>query len=65
MGNEVVVTAAAVDRMIKRVGSGDQQAASELMPVVYDELRRLARRYVGRERAPQSIQATDLVHESL
>ena len=34
------------------------------MPVVYDELRRLARRYVRRARAPQTIQATDLVHEA-
>ena len=33
------------------------------MPVVYEELRRLARRYVRRERA-QTIQATDLVHEA-
>ena len=50
--------------MVERGGSGDQKAVSELMPVVYDELRRLARRYVRRERAPQTIQATDLVHEA-
>ncbi len=50
--------------MVERVGSGDQKAVSELMPVVYEELRRLARRYVRRERAPQTIQATDLVHEA-
>ena len=34
------------------------------MPAVYDELRRLARYYVGRERGPQTIQATALVHEA-
>ena len=50
--------------MIERASSGDENAASKLMPVVYDELRRLARRYVGRERAPQTIQATALVHEA-
>ena len=37
---------------------------STLMPVVYDELRRLARHYLARERAPQTIQATALVHEA-
>lgn len=37
---------------------------SELMPEVYGELRRLARYYVGRERGPQTIQATALVHEA-
>ena len=34
------------------------------MPVVYDELRRLARRYLRRERAAQSVQATELVNEA-
>ena len=65
-GSEIVVTpraAAEVGRIVERVGSGDQKAVSELMPVVYEELRRLARRYVRRERA-QTIQATDLVHEA-
>jgi RNA polymerase sigma factor (TIGR02999 family) len=67
MTTDVVMSsrsAAAVSELVDRVGSGDQNAASELMPVVYDELRRLARRYVGRDRAAQSIQATDLVHEA-
>ena len=66
-GYEGILTprsAAALDRLVERVGSGDRQAVSELMPVVYEELRRLARRYVGRERAAQSIQATDLMHEA-
>ena len=55
---------AAVRQMVERVSPRDQRAVSELMPVVYDELRRLARRYVGRDRAARSIQATDLVHEA-
>ena len=37
---------------------------SRVMPVVYDELRRLARRYMARERAGRTIQATALVHEA-
>ena len=67
MSSEVVVTprsAAAIRHMVEQVSSGDQKAVSEIMPIVYDELRRLARHYVGRERAPHSIQATDLVHEA-
>jgi RNA polymerase sigma factor (TIGR02999 family) len=42
----------------------DQKAVSRLMPVVYDELRRLARHYLARERAGQSLQATALVNEA-
>ena len=38
--------------------------ASELLPLVYDELRRLARRYMRREKEGQSLQATALVHEA-
>lgn len=38
--------------------------ASELLPLVYDELRRLARRYMRREREGESLQATALVHEA-
>jgi hypothetical protein len=68
MDTEVVMSprsAAAVSQLVDRVGSGDQNAVSELIPVVYDELRRLARRYVGREHAARSIQATDLVHAAI
>ena len=54
---------ATVDRLVDRLESGDRGAVADLMPIVYDELRRLARRYVRQERA-QSVQATDLVHEA-
>jgi RNA polymerase sigma-70 factor (ECF subfamily) len=40
------------------------KAVSQLMPVVYDELRRLARHYLRQERAAQSLQATALVNEA-
>jgi len=42
----------------------DPKAVSKLMPVVYDELRRLARHYLRKERAAQSLQATALVNEA-
>lgn len=45
--------------------SDDSRAAAErLMPLVYDELRQLARRYLQRERADHTLQATGLVHEA-
>ena len=50
--------------MVERASAGDERAASRLMPLVYDELRRLARGYLRRERRPQTIQATALVHEA-
>lgn len=54
---------ATVEELVDRLESGDGAAVADLMPVVYDELRRLARSYVRRERA-QSVQATELVHEA-
>jgi RNA polymerase sigma factor (TIGR02999 family) len=44
--------------------AGDQQAVADLMPLVYDELRRVAARYIGRERRGQTLQATALVNEA-
>ena len=44
--------------------SGNREAAAGLMPLVYDELRRLARGYLQRERADHTLQATGLVHEA-
>jgi RNA polymerase sigma factor (TIGR02999 family) len=44
--------------------SGDRTARDELMPLVYDELRRLARAYLRRERPNHTLQPTALVHEA-
>jgi RNA polymerase sigma factor (TIGR02999 family) len=49
---------------LEEITSGNQQAVSELMPLVYDELRRLAARYINRERPGQTLQATALVNEA-
>ena len=43
---------------------GDQSALDKLTPIVYDELRRLARSYMNRERVGHSLQTTALVHEA-
>jgi len=45
-------------------GDGDPAALEALIPLVHDELRRLARRYMGRERAGQTLQPTALVNEA-
>lgn len=52
-----------VTALLAGVTKGDQQAASELIPLVYNELRRLASRYMRRERMDHTLQATALVHE--
>ncbi len=46
-----------------RLSQHDQMALSRLMPLVYDELRRLAKRYVGRERPGLTLRLTALVNE--
>jgi RNA polymerase sigma factor (TIGR02999 family) len=50
--------------LLRAWSDGDQLALTELTPVVYAELRRLARRYMRRERPDHSLQATALVNEA-
>ena len=45
-------------------GEGDQEALNKLMPLVYDELRRLASRHLRHERPGHTLQTTALVHEA-
>ena len=51
-------------RLTAGIEHGDPQAAERLLPLVYDELRTLASRRLGREAPGQSLQATALVHEA-
>ena len=50
--------------MFAKASAGDQSALSSLVPLVYEELRRLAARYLRRERQAPTLQATMLVHEA-
>jgi RNA polymerase sigma-70 factor (ECF subfamily) len=50
--------------LLNRLANGDQQAAAQLVPLVYDELRRLAVRRLRHERPNHTLQATALVHEA-
>jgi RNA polymerase sigma-70 factor (ECF subfamily) len=53
-----------VSTLLRAWSEGDQRALAELTPIVYDELHRLARRYMKRERAGHSLQTTALVNEA-
>jgi RNA polymerase sigma factor (TIGR02999 family) len=53
-----------VTRLLDAAAAGDATAASALLPLVYDELRRLAAQKLAHERPGQTLQATALVHEA-
>jgi RNA polymerase sigma factor (TIGR02999 family) len=53
-----------VTQILKNWSDGDATAQEKLMPLVYEELRRLARSYLARERSDHTLQATALVHEA-
>ena len=53
-----------VTQLLKNWEAGDPDASARLMPLVYEELRRLARSYLRRERSNHTLQATALVHEA-
>jgi len=50
--------------ILSAIEQGDAQAASQLLPAVYQELRRLARHHMMNERAEHTLQATAFVHEA-
>jgi RNA polymerase sigma factor (sigma-70 family) len=53
-----------VTRILAQIDSGDPQAAAQLLPLVYDELRKLAASKLAQEKPGQTLQATALVHEA-
>jgi RNA polymerase sigma-70 factor, ECF subfamily len=53
-----------VTLLLKRYSNGDQEALAELIPQIYDELRRLASFYLQSERVNHTLQTTALVHEA-
>jgi len=53
-----------VTRILSAIEQGDPQAAEELLPLVYNELRRLAAQKLAQEPSGQTLQATALVHEA-
>src|SRR5262249_17728788 len=53
-----------VTRILPAIEQGDTEAASQLLPLVYDELRKLAAEKLAREKPGQTLDATALVHEA-
>jgi RNA polymerase sigma factor (TIGR02999 family) len=53
-----------ITQILQRAGQGDPSAADELLPLVYEELRKLAAQKLARETPGQTLQATALVHEA-
>ena len=53
-----------VTRLLEAANRGDRQAAAELLPLVYDELRKLAALKLAHEKSGQTLDATALVHEA-
>ena len=53
-----------VTRILSAINQGDPQAAAQLLPLVYEELRRLAAQRLAREKPGQTLEPTALVHEA-
>ncbi|MBA4191965.1 MAG: RNA polymerase subunit sigma [Planctomycetaceae bacterium] len=53
-----------VTRLLEAASSGDRQAAADVLPLVYEELRKLAAAWLSAERPGQTLQPTALVHEA-
>ncbi len=53
-----------VTRILAQIEQGDQKAAVQLLPLVYEELRKLAAQKMAQEKPGQTLQATALVHEA-
>ena len=54
----------AVTQILSQIESGDSSAAEQLLPLVYEELRKLAAAKLAHEKPGQTLQATALVHEA-
>ena len=53
-----------VTQILSQIEDGDPSAAEQLLPLVYDELRKLAAARLANEKPGQTLQATDLVHDA-
>ena len=53
-----------ITQLLNAADQGDSNAAGRLLPLVYDELRRLAAQKLANEKSGQTLQATALVHEA-
>src|SRR5437660_9179256 len=63
-GRGIIGRMHAITRLLDAAAAGDPRAGEELLPLVYDELRRLAAQKLASEKPGQTLQATALVHEA-
>jgi len=61
---DIVASAGEITRLLTELKGGNPQAQAELIPLVYEELRRVARNYMRREKAGHTLQPTALVNEA-
>ena len=64
MNNSQIRPDQTITQLLVKWGSGDKAALDELIPLVYDELRKLASSYLRRRSGSNTLQATALVHEA-
>ena len=64
MGGRLSVAVTDVTRILSAIERGEARAVNELLPIVYEELRRLAAAKLARESSGQTLQSTALVHEA-
>src|SRR3954453_10196769 len=57
-------SAASITQLLSRVGGGDREAFNDLVPLVYDELHRIAEAYLRRELGNRTLQPTALINEA-
>jgi len=60
----MTTTSQEVSQLLRAWGEGDQTAFEKLMPLVYEDLRRMARRHMGRQGPGHTLQTTALIHEA-
>src|SRR4051812_30660033 len=58
------ISEANITQILKARGAGDRLALDQMLPQIYQELRRIARRYMRKERAVMTLQTTALVNEA-
>jgi RNA polymerase sigma factor (TIGR02999 family) len=61
---DILIAMAEVTQLLDAAAAGDPNAAAELLPLVYDELRKLAAARMAEEKPGQTLQATAIVHEA-
>jgi RNA polymerase sigma factor (TIGR02999 family) len=60
----IILSVSEVTLLLEQISAGDNQAAGNLLPLVYEELRRRAASYMSHERPDHTLEATALVHEA-